>query len=111
LLSNRKKIEETDFMNDFSQSQKKQIRETSLKLKGIMGHPAYPFLLKTFREIIIRLEITNNDSDADNCDANLAITCSKRSYTVNLLTAFNNRIDTIIRDNTVTAKRVSGKQD
>jgi len=84
-------------MNDFSQNQEKQIRETSLKLKGIMGHPAYPFLLKTFREIIIRLEVTNNDTD-DNGGINLAVACNKVSYTLNLLTAFNHRIDNIIRE-------------
>lgn len=84
-------------MNNFTAHQQQEIRTTAVRLSQIANHPAYPFLLKTYNEIIDQYELLkefNLSADVMRPE----VFWIQKSYMINMLTALNLRIDAILRE-------------
>jgi hypothetical protein len=87
-------------MNKFNAHQQQEIVETAAKLESIVTHPAHPFLVKTFNEILDQYELLkefNINADVMRPE----VFRIQKSYMINMLSALNLRIDSILRERPV----------
>jgi len=84
-------------MNNFNQLQDQKITDTSIKLIKIDNHPAYPFLMDTFDNIVAQYERLNTFNDEGSA-LKAEVFWIQRSYMFNLLSAVNLRIDAILQE-------------
>jgi hypothetical protein len=84
-------------MNNFSKHQELEIEGTSAKLAHLSKHPAHPFLIKTYDEVLAQYHLLKTFEPGQHTMPP-EVFWIQRSFMLNMLAVLNLRIDTILRE-------------